>query len=190
MKKLSTLIKLLAPVIAMLTTPVAQATMTLDNEQSTISFVSIKKGTTAEVHTFSNLSGTLSDEGNLSIDIELDSVQTNVDIRNTRMREMLFETMQFPSAELTALVSTPIPDGSMTPINVEALLSLHGATANINVHALATRVDGQLLVTNTQPVIVNAGDFGLVPGIEALRQVAKLSSIPIAVPVSFTLVFR
>ena len=178
------------PALALLAATSTQAAMMLDQTHSTISFVSIKKGTAAEVHTFSNVSGSLSDEGQLTISIDLDSVQTNVDIRNTRMREKLFETISFPSAELSATVSEPISEGQLTPIAVEADLSLHGISQSITINALALKAGDQLLVTSTQPIIVNAEDFGLDGGIETLRTIAKLPSIALAVPVSFTLVFK
>ena len=190
MKNKFTLAHLLTPILALLLISSAQAAMTLDPSQSTLSFVSIKKGAVAEVHHFSSISGSFSDEGQLAISIELDSVQTNVDIRNVRMRETLFETSKFPAAEITAVVTDTIPENTITPLAVEADLTLHGMTQAITIHALATRSGDQLLVTSTQPVIVNAGDFSLTAGIEALKEIAKLPSIALAVPVSFTLVFK
>ncbi|MFV0275687.1 MAG: hypothetical protein ACK5HY_00645, partial [Parahaliea sp.] len=55
---------------------------------------------------------------------------------------------------------------------------------------IARDASGDLLrVVTTRPVVVNAGDFDLVKGIEALRQVAGLKTISTAVPVTFSLVF-
>ncbi len=54
-----------------------------------------------------------------------------------------------------------------------------------------TRLDlDRLMVVSEQPVVVNARDFGLVPGVEALRKIVGLSSISLAVPVTFVLVFE
>jgi hypothetical protein len=39
-------------------------------------------------------------------------------------------------------------------------------------------------------VILNAADFGLAGGVEALREIAGLNSISIAVPVTLNLQFR
>ncbi len=190
MKRKFVLINMLIPVFMLLLSSGAHADMSLDPSQSTLSFVSIKKGRVGEVHTFSDISGSLSDDGKLTIRIALDSVQTNIDIRNIRMREMLFETGMFPVAELSAHIADSVQDGQITVIDSEATLSLHGAEKTVKIKALATRVGEQLFVTSAQPVIVNAGDFGLVGGIEALRLIANLSSIPISVPVSFSLVFN
>lgn len=190
MKASSVLTKIVTPILALLITTNVQAAMMLDNAQSTISFVSIKKSQVAEVHSFSKMSGGLSDEGKLDISIELDSVQTKIDIRDTRMRDMLFETMNFPNAVLTTTISDVIPEGQPTSIQVEAELALHGVSKPITINAVALRAGDQLLVTSTQAIIINANDFKLEGGVEALRDIAELNSISMAVPVSFTLVFK
>ena len=48
---------------------------------------------------------------------------------------------------------------------------------------------GQLRVLSARPVILNVGDFGLEKGVEALREIAGLSAISTAIPVSVQLVF-
>jgi len=49
--------------------------------------------------------------------------------------------------------------------------------------------DHSLLVTTNRPVIVNAWEFALGEGVEALRAIAGLDSISMGVPVSFVLAF-
>ncbi|WP_458576402.1 YceI family protein [Aliamphritea spongicola] len=46
------------------------------------------------------LAGQLSDSGALSVQLDLDSIETNIGIRNERMREHLFETSKFKTATL------------------------------------------------------------------------------------------
>jgi len=48
----------------------------------------------------------------------------------------------------------------------------------------------QVMITSIKPVIINAEDYKLSEGVEMLRSVAKLSSISMAVPVTFSLVFK
>ncbi len=60
----------------------------LEADQSHIHFVSIKKAQVGEVHTFKQLSGSIDESGKAAITIQLDSVETQVPIRNERMREM------------------------------------------------------------------------------------------------------
>jgi hypothetical protein len=44
-------------------------------------------------------------------------------------------------------------------------------------------------VVTLAPLVLNAEDFGLAAGIEALRQLAGLKNISLAVPVSAVLIF-
>lgn len=41
-----------------------------------------------------------------------------------------------------------------------------------------------------EPLILNANDFGLLPGLEGLRKFAKLKSINPTVPVNAVLIFN
>ena len=76
---------------AVLLTNAAQAQWSLDNDSSTLSFVTVKADHVGEVHTFDHLTGTIEDDGAVVITIELASVNTMIDIRNERMQAMLFE---------------------------------------------------------------------------------------------------
>ena len=46
------------------------------------------------------------------------------------------------------------------------------------------------MVATTAPVVIKAEDFNLVEGVNALRDVAGLPSITLAVPVTATLFFN
>jgi hypothetical protein len=48
----------------------------------------------------------------------------------------------------------------------------------------------KLLVSSRKPLVLQADDYDLLAGVEKLREVAGLSSISKAVPVSFVLVFH
>ena len=66
----------------------AAAHWELDNNSSTLSFVTVKADHVGEVHTFDQLSGDINDDGSVQITIELASVNTLIDIRNERMQNM------------------------------------------------------------------------------------------------------
>ena len=74
----------------------------LDTDGSQISFVTVKAGDIAEVHSLSKLSGNVSfgegHSGEVNLDIHLESVETSIPIRNERILEFLFEVAQFPLA--------------------------------------------------------------------------------------------
>ena len=172
----------------------AHAQWTLDNDSSEISFVSTKAGAAAEVHRFDQLSGGVDDDGNVTISIDLDSVDTAIPIRDERMREMLFETGQYPSATLAAVVDMAtvgaLQPGMSTMITSEAQLMVHGATVSLTAEMTVARLnDSRLIVASRKPVIVNASQVDLLEGVERLREVAGLPTISPAVPVTFVLAF-
>lgn len=165
----------------------------LDNEASTLSFVTIKADHVGEVHTFDVLSGSIGDSGEVEITIELASVNTLIPIRNERMQALLFETNLFPDATITGMINiealAELEAGATQTLQFEFDLSLHGRSISLTADLLVTRLDGGLVASTLKPVIVTAESVGLVAGVEALREIAGLPSISRAVPVSFTVVF-
>ena len=165
---------------------------TLDNDSSRLSFVSVKAGNIGEVHKFSRLNGELSRSGELSIIIDLASVDTGIPIRDERMREFLFQTNRFPTATLNAQVAmdSALVEGNSATTTFDAVLSLNGVTLNLAPEVTVARVgDNQLLVTSSKPILLNADSVSFGAGLEKLREIAALPSISNAVPVSFVLVF-
>lgn len=167
---------------------------TLDNEASRIAFVSIKDGEFIETHYFPDLSGGVSPDGDGRVDIALNEVETKVDIRNERMREMFFETGQFPTATIeTRVAADDLADleiGQRVRRTLDAVLSLHGQDAQIEAEAFITRIsEDRVEVQSAEPVVVYLSDFDLEPGLERLREVAGLSAITASSPVTFTFVF-
>ena len=173
----------------------AVADWVLDAKDSALHFVSIKKGAVGEVHTFRKLEGAVSDLGAAVVQIRLDSVDTGVEIRDERMRKMLFRTEKHPLATATAKMDAAmlkaLKPGERRLIPLKFSLKLHGAVHAYEVPVIVTGLTGgAIAVDSRQPVIVNAADFGLEQGVEALRKVVELPSIAKAVPVTFDLVFR
>lgn len=172
----------------------ASAQWTLSNEASTLSFVTVKADHVAEVHTFDELSGAIGEDGSVSIEIALASVNTLVPIRNERMQSMLFETDLFPRATITSQINSDglanMALGSSEEIGLDFTLELHNQSQTYNATVLVSRQEAGLVATTLKPIVVNAESFDLVAGVEALREVAGLPSISRAVPVSFTVVFE
>ena len=172
----------------------AYAGWTLDNDASRINFVSTKANTAAEVHTFGTLDGQVDDDGNATLSIDLNTVDTAIEIRDERMRNILFETAQFPTATLAATVDMAavagLSAGETTELTTEGQLMVHGTTSSVTFDISVSRLgDDRILVASRKPVIVNASQVGLRAGVEKLREVAGLPSISPAVPVSFVLAF-
>jgi polyisoprenoid-binding protein YceI len=171
------------------------ADWTLDPDQSSLHFVSIKNGTTAETHRFAELEGKVADSGKVTVDVHLASVDTKIPIRDERMQEMLFDTKNTPMAKITARVDVAgfeqMQEGAIANKDVKLTLSLHGKSMDYDARMQVVKLaSGGIAVSTEQPLLVKAEDFGLAGGIEALREIAGLSSIATAVPVTANLVFR
>lgn len=173
---------------------IAQAQWSLDNDASQLSFVSVKADNVAEVHTFDLMTGSIDAAGNVAISIELASVNTMIDIRNERMQTMLFETAMFPNATISARTDvgaiSAMRPGASAVASMEFSLTLHGASNSYTADVMLTRLADGVVAATLKPVIVTADSFALVAGVERLREVAGLTRISNAVPVSFTVVFR
>jgi len=171
-----------------------QAAWTLNGDDSTLNFISTKAVNVAEIHKFATLTGGVDDTGNVMVSIALASVDTGIEIRDDRMREMLFDTANYSSATMTAQVNMTMLDelssGESKTMAVEGELALHGQSTPMTFEVVVARMsDGNLLVMSEKPVVVNAPLFNLADGVEALREIAGLPSISAAVPVSFVLSF-
>lgn len=185
------LICLLGALIAM----PGYAQWTLNNDASSLHFISIKASDIAEIHTFNTLTGMIEDDGSVTVEVELASVDTLIPIRDERMRELLFETSIFPVATTTTRIEpelvASLKVGESTMVTSEVLLELHGEAAPTIIELQALRVtENRVMVNTVKPVVINVGMFNLVDGLEALRSVAGLPNISKAVPVTFNLVFE
>ena len=181
------------PLLALLLIGQASAQWSLDNDASTLSFVTVKADHVAEVHTFDVLSGSLASNGQIDIMIELASVNTLIPIRNERMQNMLFETGMFPRATISAMVDASsylqMAAGDSVISDINFTLDIHGVSRSYSADVMVTRLSDGLLASTIKPIIVSADAHDLVTGVEALREVAGLPSISRAVPVSFSVVF-
>ena len=194
MNRLQKFNSLILAVLLLAPCGMAWADWELDNSQSVVNFVSIKNDSVGEVHSFASLVGSIGAAGNVQMTINLDSVETLIAIRNERMRELLFETVKFPSAQLTAKVEPAVlaeaAKGGVVTAELPVTLSLHGKEKTLTVPVVVVgEGDGSLRVFTARPVLVNAADFGLESGVTALQQVAGLKAISHAVPVTLQLLF-
>jgi polyisoprenoid-binding protein YceI len=176
-----------------LATP-AYSAWQLDSKNSSLTFVSIKKGTIAENHHFKTFAGVINDSGLANITIDLSSVDTNIAIRNARMAEFLFETESFAQASFSAQLNTTdineIAIGSSEQMSLKGSLNLHGQEQELMLKVMVAKLsEKNMIVTTLQPLIIKAEDFALVAGINKLKSLASLPSIAYAVPVSFVLTF-
>ena len=72
----------------------------LDGDASTLRFQSVKNTTVVESSTFAGLVGLIDDAGVATIKVDLDSIQSNVDLRNVRLRFLFFKTFENPQSTI------------------------------------------------------------------------------------------
>ena len=168
----------------------AQADWTL-SESSRIGFVSIKNNSIGENNAFERVSGSISANGQVSVSVDLSSVETGVGIRNERLQKMLFEVASFPTATIDAALTdeqiVALEAGDAQTESVGVSISLHGKTVNKAANLSVSASGGEIRVMTTQPIVITAQEFGLEAGVAALQQIAGLNAISRSIPVTVDL---
>jgi len=164
-----------------------------DREQSVVAFGSIKKNTVGEVHQFTNVSGTVKEQGAMTITIDLSSVQTNIDIRNERMIKHVFQEGK-ATATITGQIDMDevngLQVGDTMIVELEAELAFAGSKNDIEANMLIARLaDNKVLVTTADFIMISTEDLGIDAGIDMLMKLAKLPGITRTVPVSVRAIF-
>ena len=138
----------------------------LYSEGSQLNFLSVKKGTVIESHHFEKFSGSVSDAGEVMIDIDLASVQTGIDIRNERMQGLLFNVPMFRSATATASIDVAalenLSQGQRATQKISLELDLHGIKSTIDTTVYITSLGKDAVaVATVKPIVLSADDFEL-----------------------------
>ncbi len=158
---------------------------TLQRDASSIRFQSVKNLTKVESSGFAEFSGQINEAGAAEIRIFLDSVDTKIDLRNVRMRFLLFETFQFPEAVITAQVDPAALADLATVrrkiIPLPVTLELHGVTKTLDAEVAVTLLGEDLVaISSTAPISVATADFNLDGGVKKLEEAANVASGPSA----------
>ena len=158
-------------------------------EGSRIYFVSVKNNTIGEISHFETLAGTVTDAGEVEVRVALDSVETNIGIRNERMKTMLFEVGLYPEAVITAQLDAgsmaALSGGGLTSVALQ--IDLHGQTVTKTAEINVAVTDQGVSATTAQPILLTAAEFGLEGGVAALQAVAGLNAISQVIPVTLAL---
>lgn len=165
----------------------------LNAEASTLRFQSVKNETKVESSRFATLSGSIDEEGQATVRVLLDSVDTLVDLRNVRMRFLFFETFQYPEAIITAKIDGAqlegLAESRRKSMTLRYDLDLHGIKKSFDSEVFVTLLtDDKVAISTASPITVAAGDFALTEGIGKLQEAAGVRIIPSAT-VSFDFVF-
>ncbi len=164
----------------------------LDGAASSISFGSIKKTELGETHYFPDLSGGVDAAGNVSVDIDLGSVQTNIDIRNERMIEHVFNGMATANVSASVDIETleGLEVGAMTSVMVDATLELLGVETGFDAPMVAVRLsETRVMLVSDGMIFLSTDDLEINAGIDKLQELASLPSITRTAPVTVRFVF-
>lgn len=174
--------------------------MLVDTAASSLRFVSTKAGAAGvggvvEVHRFDRFQGGLDADGTIRLDIDLSSVSTGVGIRDDRVRTMLFNVASFPKATFTAKLDAAalasLPASGSLDLDIAGSLALAGQVRPTSAELRVTRLSSQSLqVSSRTPLVVDLQQFGLKPGVEALREVMGLAFLAASAPVNVNMVLR
>ena len=166
----------------------------LNPRLSNVYMQTVKNNAAFETHQFTAVEGNVSKGGEATVKIDLNSIETGVDVRNVRMRFLLFETYKFPFAEISAKLDKTKLRALATETRITYpltfTLGVHGIVKELKSVVWVTRIsDTSVSVSTIQPIIVTAESFGFVAGIAKLSE--AVGSIPIAsaASITFDLVF-
>lgn len=149
----------------------------------------VKAGGVFENHQFSGLTGTVNPNGDASVKIDLTSVASGIDVRDVRMRFILFETFKFPDADVTAKLDMNALRAVMAASRIEYPLKLnvklHGFEKSLDVPVTVSKISqNSVSVATSKPIIVPADTFGFTAGIAKLSE--AVGGTPIANGATFT----
>jgi polyisoprenoid-binding protein YceI len=178
----------------------ASAAWHVDNAQSTFTFVTAKAGMPGsseveEVQAFRQIGGTVSDDGRLQFNVDLASVETNVGLRNERLKDLLFKVAQHPQATFSASVDTrrfdALPAGGTADVQLNGTLTIAGQSNPLVADLRIVKLSRNALLVGTRvPIIVSLKEYGLQDGVDALRNVMNLNVLSGSAPVTFSVVLR
>jgi len=154
----------------------------------------VKNNSKVETSSFATLTGTIDTDGGAKVEIELESVDTKVDLRNVRMRFLFFETFNFPTATIETQISPALVESlkekRRVTVPLPYSLNLHGVTKGREAEVVATLITDEMVsITSKDPISVAVADFDLEEGVAKLQDAANVKIVPSA-SVSFDFIFR
>jgi outer membrane protein OmpA-like peptidoglycan-associated protein/polyisoprenoid-binding protein YceI len=166
----------------------------LNANQSNLYVQTEKLESVVEKHRFTSIEGNISRDGDATIKIDLNTLDTGIDLRNVRMRFVLFETFKFPTAEITARLDksklTEIATRTRINYTLMARVNLHGIVKDIAIPVEIARLnDTTVTVSTIKPVVVKAETFDFLKGLAKLADAMGGIRIVPEASISFDLTF-
>ncbi len=146
--------------------------------------------TITEESSFATSSAQLSADGAFAMSIDLASVKTNIELRDERLRDWVFEVAKFPKAEISGKIDmnaiSSLKTGDSLQLKQPLTLDIHGNKLDIDAQLMLKRsADNSISVETTEPVMLDAKKMGMSEGVAKLVEVMALASINEQIPVTF-----
>ncbi len=166
----------------------------LDPANSSVYMLTLKANTIFEVQQFKRIEGNISSTGDANIKIDLASIDSGIDLRDTRLRFQLFETFKWRYAQINARLDKAKLQALATQTRLRMPLTVSvgmlGRLNDFTSEVWVTRVsDTTVSVTTITPIIVTAESFGLEKNIAKLVDAIGGTPITPAVTITFDLLF-
>jgi OOP family OmpA-OmpF porin len=168
---------------------------TLNPRLSNVYMQTVKNNAVFETHQFTAVEGSVSKTGDANVKIDLASIETGVDVRDVRMRFLLFETFKFPNAEISAKLDKSKLQALATETRVtyplDLTVDMHGIVKQIQTVVWVTRINETTVsVATIKPIIVTAESFAFTAGVAKLMEaIGGATPIASAASITFDLVF-
>lgn len=166
----------------------------LNPAQSNVYMQTEKLANTVEKHRFTSVEGTVTKNGDASIKIDLNTLDTGIDLRNVRMRFLLFETFKFPYAIVTAKIDksklTELATRTRINYSLHARVEMHGTAKEFDIPVEIARVnDTTVTVSTIKPIDIAGETFDFMRGIGKLADAMGGIRIVPSASISFDLTF-
>ncbi|MXX98400.1 MAG: YceI family protein, partial [Gammaproteobacteria bacterium] len=120
---------------------------------------------------------------------DLNSLDTNVPIRDERIAEHVFLSKQYPQAIVSATIDG-LEQLNYARKQIEATLAMRGQSHRLQGEVIVKRSNPDTLQIQTvTPILVDANAYGMLDGFAKLKELVGLMQIPTTIPVSLHLVF-
>ena len=166
----------------------------LNPKLSNVYMQTVKANAVFETHQFAAVEGNVGKEGDVSIRIDLASLETGIDVRDVRMRFLMFETFKYPHALITAKLDKDkvraISSETRIAYPLAFTLDMHGVKQEMKAQVWITRIgDTTVSVSTIQPIVVTTDSVGLSKNLAKLIEVIGGTPIASAASITFDLVF-
>lgn len=183
-----------APAASAMATPVSSMPANWEATQTSLTFLSSKinqqLNSVTEQSQFTSSHAMLDKQGNFKMMVDLNSVQTNIEIRDQRIKDWVFQTAQFAMAEITGKVDMNVIHqlqlGESISFKQPLMLHIHGKELPIEAHLSAQRTQAdKIMVSTLSPVVLDTKAMDMSQGVMQLVEVMGLKTIVEQIPVSF-----